>query len=330
MPVTLPGIGRETSRLAFGTSGLYGGWSYRSSMRLLDICYEAGVRHIDTAPLYGLGSSESVVGEFLARHNGQVTVTTKFGLSPPKARAAWQTARVLVKPIVSRIPGAKRRALNTMSALGAAQVTNVRSPYTAAALRSSLENSLRNLRCARIDIFLLHEAQAEDLNDELRHVLDTLVAEGSIGCWGFGSARSKIDRIVNAGEMAIPVLQFEWSVLSNRLPHYPGSFTITHGALKDTLTRLQSATSHFRREFLQAIDRDPDEPGILARLLVSAALAANKEGIVLFTSKLPEHIRGIANLAQETRESEGKRVLEFFSGIEDDRSSIEFPRELRR
>lgn len=329
MPVNLPGTGRETSRLAFGTSGLYGGWSYRASMRLLDICYEAGIRHVDTAPLYGLGSSESVVGEFLARHNGQVTVTTKFGLSPPKARAAWQTARVLVKPIVSRIPGATRRALNTMSALGSAQVTNFRSPYTAAALRSSLENSLRNLRCARIDIFLLHEARAEDLNDELRHLLDTLVAEGSIGCWGFGSERSKIERVVDAGGMPIPVLQFEWSVLSSRLPHYPGSFTITHGALKDTLTRL-SATSRFRREFARAIDRDLDEPGILPRLLVSAALAANEEGIVLFTSKRPEHVRDIASLAQESRESEGKRVLEFFRCIEDRRSSIEFPRELRR
>src|SRR4029079_9845325 len=164
------------------------------------------------------------------------------------------------------IPGAKQRLLTTMSALGSAQITNFRSPYTAAALRSSLENSLRKFRGARIDIFLLHELGAEDLSDELLHALDRLVAEGSIGCWGLGSERSKIDA-VNVRGMAIPVLQFEWSVLRSRLPHYPGSFAITHGTLGGSLTSLQSATSCFRRELARAIDQDLDEPGILARLL---------------------------------------------------------------
>jgi len=64
------------------------------------------------------------------------------------------------------------------------------------AMQASLEQSLRKLRCERIDVFLLHEADATDLNDDLRLALDAHVKKGSIGTWGLGSARPKIDRAI--------------------------------------------------------------------------------------------------------------------------------------
>jgi D-threo-aldose 1-dehydrogenase len=303
--VLLPGTRRQTSRLGFGTSGLHGGWSYRASMRLLDVCYDAGIRHIDTAPLYGLGYAESLVGEFLARHKGQVTVTTKFGLLPPRARAVWEAARAFTKPIVSRIPGAKERLLNAVSSVASNQIRSGQRRYTATALLRSLETSLQRLRCDCIDVFLLHEADREDVSDEVRHRLDRLVAEGSIGCWGLGSNRARIDRTVGSERPIIPVLQFEWSILSDRLPHYGETFVITHGAFSG----VQSKASVFRRELAHAIDRDLSEPGAWARLLACAALAANEKGIVLFTSKNQEHIREIASLGEDVANSDGKRLL---------------------
>jgi len=160
-----------------------------------------------------------------------------------------------------------------------------------------------------IDVFLLHEADADDLSDELRYLLNGLVAEGSIGCWGLGSKRSSVDRVLSKVENNIPVLQFEWSILSCRLPRYPGSFTITHGALSS----LQLSAASFRRDLAHAIDTDLDEPGAWTRLLVSTALAANEEGIVLFTSKNQDHIREIASLTDEASNSRGKSVLAFLA-----------------
>lgn len=55
--------------------------------RALDIIHtalELGVRYIDTAPLYGRGDSEQLVGRALAEHplSKEVVVTTKVGLYP--------------------------------------------------------------------------------------------------------------------------------------------------------------------------------------------------------------------------------------------------------
>src|SRR5262249_45776687 len=142
-------------------------------------------------------------------------------------------------PLVAPLPGVKSRAVRTMSAatVKSAPPANVR--YSVQAMLSSLGDSLRALRCDQIDLFLLHEAEGVDVNEDLRAALDNQVRKGLIGAWGLGSARTKIDSAVVNAATPYAVLQFEWSVRSGRPPKYPGSFTITHGALKDTITWLR-------------------------------------------------------------------------------------------
>jgi D-threo-aldose 1-dehydrogenase len=48
--------------------------------KVFDAAYEAGVRHFDVAPLYGLGVAEKELGRLLLRVPADVTVATKFGL----------------------------------------------------------------------------------------------------------------------------------------------------------------------------------------------------------------------------------------------------------
>ena len=55
-------ISSPDARLGYGTSGLHGGLSKRPSLRLLEAAFDAGVRHFDTAPMYGLGDSEAIGG----------------------------------------------------------------------------------------------------------------------------------------------------------------------------------------------------------------------------------------------------------------------------
>lgn len=69
-------------RLIFGTAHLYGGPYTRQSLTLLDVVGRAGVTRFDTAPLYGMGSAEAVLGKAFA-HDRDVSITTKVGLARP-------------------------------------------------------------------------------------------------------------------------------------------------------------------------------------------------------------------------------------------------------
>ncbi|MBQ7508130.1 MAG: aldo/keto reductase, partial [Spirochaetales bacterium] len=64
--------GIQVSRIALGTWGLGGGsvWSDRDTTaaeaaKLLDACLEHGINYLDTAPVYGTGRSEELLGEAL-------------------------------------------------------------------------------------------------------------------------------------------------------------------------------------------------------------------------------------------------------------------------
>lgn len=283
----LPGSGRRTSRLGFGASRLSGGRESAESFAVLEAAFEAGIRHFDVAPLYGLGEAEGVLGQFLAGRHNQVTITTKYGLRPPRARSVLSLAKGIVKPIATRLPGLKGGLIRSLAA--------VTPPprYSPQELTASLETSLRALRRECIEIFLLHEADESDLTDELRSALNGAVRRGLVGTWGIGGERAKIDRIVTTTLGGVAVFQFEWSVLSERPPVYPGAFVVTYQSLAGALHTLQAALAEpsRRHAWSDAVGLDFNDRWTLPRLMLGAALAANPQGIVLFSSKRPEHIR---------------------------------------
>ncbi len=287
--ITLPGGSRATTRLGFGTAGLHGGWFSRSqSLRLLETAYDCGIRHIDTAPLYGLGYAEAVVGEFLAAHE-DVTVTTKFGLRPPKAKGLWELARAAGKPLVKLAPGLKRHLLRALPRSDSGAARQGPGPYSPEAMRRSLHESLRNLRRDHIDIFLLHEGTDRDLTDDVRREMDRLVADGTVGNWGLGSARVKIDAATASG-IATPVAQFEWCPL-DAPPACAAPFVVTHGAISGFTRALPSLPPVERDRWATLLDTDLADLERLVPQLLSAALAANRTGLVLFSSRQLHHVR---------------------------------------
>jgi hypothetical protein len=217
------------SRLGFGTSGVMGAALTTSGrLKLLDTAWDAGIRHFDTAPLYGFGEAESLLGPFLRRRRDTITITTKFGLLPasvhPLARPLIPLARGvnrrLLPPLrrgVARLasrrsaaPGPQASSLlvpppgagaaDPVAAPPAGRQPGVPSPadqrsagpdtpYTPANLRQQLEQSLRKLQCDCIDYYLLHEAQAAYLQPPFLDTLDQLVAEGKIRHYGIGGGR---------------------------------------------------------------------------------------------------------------------------------------------
>ncbi|HVS17564.1 MAG TPA: aldo/keto reductase, partial [Planctomycetota bacterium] len=81
---TLGGSGLAVSKVAFGAWAI-GGWQWGGSdddaaVAALRAALDAGMTSIDTAPVYGFGRSERVVGRALAGHRERAQVLTKVGL----------------------------------------------------------------------------------------------------------------------------------------------------------------------------------------------------------------------------------------------------------
>ncbi|MDR0440300.1 MAG: aldo/keto reductase, partial [Candidatus Accumulibacter sp.] len=85
--IVLGASGIETSRIGLGTWAI-GGWMWGGSDEAESIAtirraVELGVTLIDTAPVYGFGRSEEIVGKALAESGlrGQAQIATKAGLN---------------------------------------------------------------------------------------------------------------------------------------------------------------------------------------------------------------------------------------------------------
>ena len=65
---------------------MWGGTDVKKSVRSIQASLDAGVNFIDTAPAYGLGLSELIVGEAIGGRRDKVIVATKCGL-------VWHTAK---------------------------------------------------------------------------------------------------------------------------------------------------------------------------------------------------------------------------------------------
>ena len=286
--IELPGSTRWTTRVGFGCSGLMGGISERESLRLLETAFDAGIRHFDVAPSYGHGMAERCLGKFLKNKTAEVTVTTKYGILPPRQAGLLGIARNAARPIARRIPAVRKRVAAAAASLKA------KARFGAEDARLSLENSLRELGVERVDLWLMHEATADDLDSsDLLAMLERMRDQGRIGMYGMGTERGCLDALRQRHPEYCRVLQFEWSV-RHRKPDFPGAFLIHHRAISSALRAIQESfqrDSGLCRRWSDALDADLAKPDTIAALLLNGALESNPNGLVLFSSRVPGHIR---------------------------------------
>lgn len=82
----IPNTDLEVSRIALGTwaigGSMWGGTDRKRSIETVHAALERGVNLVDTAPVYGFGKSEEIVGEALREYSGDrpIHVSTKVGL----------------------------------------------------------------------------------------------------------------------------------------------------------------------------------------------------------------------------------------------------------
>ena len=127
---------------------MWGGTDESDSIATIHRAVEQGVTLIDTAPVYGFGRSEEIVGKALASGGlrNRVLIATKAGL-------AWRDGHVYRDSRASRI-------------------------------REEVEASLRRLRTDRIDLYQVHWPDPNTMIGDTALTLESLRAQGKIRAIG--------------------------------------------------------------------------------------------------------------------------------------------------
>jgi aryl-alcohol dehydrogenase-like predicted oxidoreductase len=304
--IPLANTTRQTTRLGFGCGSLMGATNRRDSRKLLEAAYEAGIRHFDVAPMYGYGEGETCLGDLLQHHRGQITVTTKYGIAPPKKSAIIKLGRIIAGPILKQLPSLKQSLAHAAKAATRSPTRSQDRPtFTAAEAKASLDRSLTALRTGHIDLWLLHEATADDLHDDtLLHLLEAEVKNGTIGAFGIGSSADKIPALLARHPAYCRTLQYEWSILDSQIPDTPSApFRIHHRALTNNFRALHTAlikNPPLCRRWSASTNTDLSHPEALAHLMLKASLIMNPTSIVLFSSKNPAHIQANVEVVDNT------------------------------
>ncbi len=299
--ITLPGTDLETTHLGFGSAALMARLGRRESVRLLELAYEAGIRHFDTARAYGYGEAESAVGEFLKRHGDAVTVTTKFGLVPPRRSRTLRAVKSVARVAARRTPALRRRLRLRAHAM---VQTGRFGPDEA---RASFETSLSELGVESVDVLLLHECRPADLRTEgLLDFLESLVQAGRIRYFGTATDEGSTRTILNDSPGFGRITQLRHNALEpalTRLPGIAGRAIITHSSMRVLMARLTEAMRDEgrRQRWSDELEVDCSRREVLGGLLMSYSLQSNPDGVVLFSSTDETRIRSNAALVDGDR-----------------------------
>ena len=214
-PIAIGKSGVTVTRLGLGGAGLsgmvladgiYQGSGYDEALRIIRHSYELGIRHFDTAPLYGAGRSEVRYGAVLSelpRHS--------FSLSTKVSRR-----------LVPEDPS----DLSISGDDGIPEFT-CEFDFTAHGIRQTLESSLERLRLDSVDILYLHDSDAagQHSDDQFAEGLEALVElrnEGVVKAIGMGMNQWEVTaRMVRRFDLDLILLAGRYTLLDqSALPEF--------------------------------------------------------------------------------------------------------------
>ena len=290
--ILIPEIGLRIPVLGFGCGALTG-TSRKNADHLLAAAFDAGIRHFDVARYYGYGEAEGILGAFLKTKRAQVTITSKFGIQPPRRSSALGIAVRAGRRILRVLPSARKLVQTRTQGLvqGGA--------FSAADARNSLDTSLRELATDHIDFYLLHEYVADGRPvDELVAFLEGAVSAGKIGRFGIATGIENVLAALQSDPRLCGIVQFENNVLKENAGKLPSGtaarrLVITHGPVGHcyrVLSSFLSGHSDVAREWTEKLGADVSQAATISGLLLNYAVAANPDGLVLFSSMKPETV----------------------------------------
>ena len=221
--------GLKTSRIGLGTWAI-GGWMWggtdeAQSIATIRSAVERGVTLIDTAPVYGFGRSEEIVGKALAEGGlrDKVQIATKVGL-------AWRDGEVFRDSRPPRI-------------------------------RQEIEDSLRRLQTDVIDLYQVHWPDLETPIEETARTLEDLRRQGkirAIGVSNYSPAQMDAFRVAAKLDAVQPPYNlFERGIEADVLPYATsaGLTVLSYGALcRGLLSGRMTAETTFEGDDLRKVD----------------------------------------------------------------------------
>lgn len=184
----------DASVLSLGAFAIGGGswWGENDdklSIRVIHKALDGGINWIDTAPVYGFGHSEELVGKALKGRRDKVIIATKAGLQ-------WYNKK-----------GLKHFSKDS---------NNVYKDLSPEGIRRDLEYSLKRLNTDYIDVYFTHQQSEIVATKEVMHQLMTLKKEGKIRAIGASNASlDDLKEYVAYGQL--DVIQEKYSMLDRKL-----------------------------------------------------------------------------------------------------------------
>jgi aryl-alcohol dehydrogenase-like predicted oxidoreductase len=229
--INIRGTKLVASRIALGTWAI-GGWMWggsdeKESIRTIHAALDQGINVLDTAPIYGQGRSEEIVGEALRQYGRResVVLATKVGIDWTKGRIERNSTR--------------QRILQ------------------------EFEDSLRRLQTDYIDIYQVHWPDPLVPIEETAATLRGLYEQGKIRAIGVSNySPEQMARFESAAPIHTiqpPYNLFEREIEGDVLPYALGHdiTTLTYGAL---CRGLLSGSMRADREFSKEDMRKTSDP----------------------------------------------------------------------
>jgi aryl-alcohol dehydrogenase-like predicted oxidoreductase len=187
----IPGTSLKVSPVAIGTWAI-GGWMWggtdeAESIATIRNAFEHGINIVDTAPVYGFGRSEEIVGKAIAegRLRSDVLIATKAGLQ-------WDAGKV------------SRNA-------------------SRARILQEVEDSLRRLRTDYIDVYQVHWPDPLVTVEETAEAMLTLLEQGKIRAIGVSNfsvlQMERFRRVAPLHVLQPPYNLFERGIETDLLPY---------------------------------------------------------------------------------------------------------------
>jgi len=186
---TIGGSGISASAVGLGTWAI-GGWMWggtdeRQSIAAIQASIDAGISLIDTAPAYGMGLAETIVGKAIAGRRDKVVLVTKCGL-------VWH--------------------VNEGAYFFHQDGKPVHRYLGAASIRHEVEESLKRLGTDYIDHYVTHWQDATTPIAETVETLVRLKDEGKIRSIGASNLSPK-DLVAYIATGALDAIQEEYSMV---------------------------------------------------------------------------------------------------------------------
>ena len=227
--ISLGNSSLKTSRIGLGTwaigGWMWGGTSEAESIATIRAAVDRGITLIDTAPAYGFGRSEELVGKALAEGGLRdgVQIATKVGLN-------WRDGSVYRDSRPVRI-------------------------------RTEIEDSLRRLRTDVIDLYQVHWPDLEAPLAETARTLEDLRRAGKIRAIGVSNySPAQLDTfraIAKLDAVQSPYNLFEREIDADVLPYarHTRLAVLSYGALcRGLLSGRMTATTTFKGDDLRKVD----------------------------------------------------------------------------